>query len=158
MSDWFPKLVGIKICVTEMDSELYDEFLQSYNIAVGADIVVIASLGLWNGRRMGYKELHSPVYSDCFSSCIDDYIGEWIITKETQDLCARVSHHDGTNYYLYRKFKDISDVQRANFLDKIYKGTVTRGDITRLSSPLGKDILSLSGYELSDISNFMNNL
>lgn len=147
MEDWFPKFKGVSIYSSEMDESIYHDLLQLFNVDVGANIVVIADLGLWNGRRVGYKELNNPTYAMCFNSGVNgSAICEWVVDNTTKDLCAEVSHHDGTNYYLYRKFKDISDVQRANFLDKIYKGTVTRGDITRLTSPIGKDILELREF------------
>lgn len=147
MTDWFPKFRGVSIYSSESNEIAYHDLLQFFNIDVGADIVVIGDLGLWNGRRIGYKELNNPTYSMCFESGVNGSAEcEWLVDNVTKDLCAKVSHHDGTNYYLYRKFKDISDVQRANFLNKIYEGTVTRGNITRLTSPIGKDILELREF------------
>lgn len=53
------------------------------------------------------------------------------------DLRADAVHHDGTNHYLYRAFKDgVSDTQKENLQYKIYCGKATRADITRVTKGL----------------------
>lgn len=109
---------------------IYDlNYIQKPN----TEYIAIADLGLWNGRRMGYKEL----------SNLTDILGNYDYTKvytDNYNLKVDGIHHDGTNYIIIRKFKDISDVQKENFLDKIYNGKVTPQDISRYTKSLLEDI------------------
>ena len=57
-------------------------------------------------------------------------------------------HHDGTNHYLYRTYKDgVSDAQIENLKEKIYRGTATRADITRITRRLGDEIGKVYGWD-----------
>ena len=57
-------------------------------------------------------------------------------------------HHDGTNHYLYRVFKDSATVeQREDLLDKIYRGIATQMDIDRVTRRLGDEIGKVYGWE-----------
>ena len=65
------------------------------------------------------------------------------------DLRADAVHHDGTNHYLYRVFKDgVTDTQIENLQDKIYNGKATRADITRVTKRLGDDIAGVYGFPI----------
>lgn len=104
-------------------------------------IVAIADLGLWNGRRTGYKLFDSV--KDCLYSDCDDV--EWYCDR--YDFKATMIHHDGTNYITYREKKDnISTDQWLNFIDKIFRGIVTKADITRYSKSLTPKIKNVYGW------------
>ena len=54
----------------------FDDERANLNIPLDGDILVIADLGLWNGRRQGYKILHGNIsnifttgedYTECYS-------------------------------------------------------------------------------------------
>lgn len=115
------------------------------NIQFSQPIIVIGDLGLWNGRAHGYKRIESGNIKDClYSDC--DY-AEWYVDK-LGDLCGKGVHHDGTNYFLYRVFKpNVSEVQIENFQEKLYHGTATRKDITRLTLRLGDAIGKIYGWK-----------
>lgn len=98
------------------------------------DLIAIADLGLWDGHQYGYKELQN--LTD-ISTCMQDYNTLYI---ERSDLKIEAIHHDGTNYITIREFKDISDTQKENFIDKIYSGTATRKDISRYTKAIGKTV------------------
>ena len=102
-------LIDFDICLEEMTGENFEDYyytlyqeeyerlkeLNSYNDSNG--YVVIANLGLWNGRKLGYKVINSLTelsFNDC--TTLYNYRGEMIIKD---------SHHDGINYYLIRKIK-----------------------------------------------------
>lgn len=130
--------------------ELNDEYLddERMNLAVELDepILAIADLGLWDGRHMAYKIIKGNKISDCLYEN-NDYI-EWYV-DELGDFRARGSHHDGTNYYLYREFKpEASEAQRENLLDKIYRGIATRRDITRVTRRIGDRIADVYGWKI----------
>ena len=124
---------------------LYDE-RANLDIQLAAPILVIGDLGLWNGRRMGYKEIKSGNISDClYSDC--DY-NTWYVDKRGDLRCDAV-HHDGTNHYLYRTYKDgVTESQIENLKDKLYRGIATRADVTRITRRLGDDIAKVYGWEL----------
>ena len=56
------------MCETNADY-LSDERV-NLNIQLSQPILVIADLGLWNGRRMGYKEIPSGNIRDCAPTTI----------------------------------------------------------------------------------------
>ena len=84
------------------DSYLDDERV-NLNIQEAQPIIIIGDLGLWNGRFSGYKMIESGNIKDCLYSDTD--YTEWYVDK-LGDLRADAIHHDGTNHYLYRVFKD----------------------------------------------------
>lgn len=115
------------------------------NIQLSRPIIIIADLGLWNGRRMGYKEIKSGNIRDCLYD-ENDY-SKWFVDKNGDLRCDSI-HHDGTNHYLYRTYKDgVSQEQIENLKWKIYHGQATRKDITRITRRLGDEIGKVYGWE-----------
>lgn len=65
------------------------------------------------------------------------------------DLRCDAIHHDGTNHYLYRAYKDgVSESQIDLLKEKLYYGTATRADITRVTRRLGDDIAKVYGFSI----------
>ena len=111
---------------------------------VDGEIVIIGDLGLWDGRRIGYKLLGNNI-KDCFEMGRDCMEAEWYCDR--YDLAGVEHHHDGTNYYTYRMRKpNISETSWENFLDKIYRGVVTSKDITRYTKSLRPYIAEVYGW------------
>ena len=127
------------------DDYLSDE-RRNLDIQFSQPIIVIGDLGRWNGRVTGYKMIDSGNIKDCLYSDTD--YTEWYVDKYG-DLRADAVHHDGTNHYLYRVFKDgVTDTQIENLQDKIYNGKATRADITRVTKRLGDDIAGVYGFPI----------
>lgn len=119
------------------DEKIMLEGLKGYN-----GIIAIADLGLWNGRRVGYKE-YDALEDIMYSSC--DY--EKIYVDGYGNLRKEESHHDGNNSILYRQWKDgTTDAQRERFLDKCYNGTLKDADISRYTDKLGHLIAEVYGW------------
>lgn len=115
------------------------------NIQLSRPILLIADIGGWNGRLISYKEIKSGNIRDCLYSSMD--YNTWYVDKHGDLRCDAV-HHDGTNHYLYRVYKDgVSDTQIENLQWKILEGKVTRSDITRLTNRLGDEIGKVYGWE-----------
>lgn len=133
--------------------EINDEYLSderiNLNIQLSQPILIIGDLGLWNGRRMGYKEIESGNIRDClYSNC--DYT-TWFVDKRGDLRCDAI-HHDGTNHYLYRAYKPgISESAKENLKYKLYSGTATRQDITRVTRRLGDDIAKVYGFQIQQL-------
>ena len=116
------------------------------NVQLSQPIIVIGDIGRWNGRVMGYKDIPSGNIRDCLYADTD--YTEWYVDKYG-DLRADAAHHDGTNHYLYRVFKEgVSETQMENLRDKIYHGKATRADITRLTRRLGDEIAAVYGFDI----------
>ena len=132
--------------MVETNEEYLSDERDNLNVCLSQPIIVIGDLGRWNGRVMGYKMIDSGNIKDCLYSDTD--YTEWYVDKYG-DLRADAVHHDGTNHYLYRVFKDgVTDMQIENLQDKIYNGKATRADITRVTKRLGDDIAGVYGFSI----------
>ncbi len=130
--------------IVETNDEYLSDERENLNIQFAQPIIVIGDLGRWNGRVMGYKMIDSGNIKDCLYSDTD--FTEWYVDKYG-DLRADAVHHDGTNHYLYRVFKDgVTDEQIERLQDKIYFGKATRADITRVTRRLGDEIGKVYGW------------
>lgn len=131
--------------MVEINGDYLDDERTNLNIQFSRPILVIADLGRWNGRFPGYKEITSGNIRDCLYSDTD--YSTWYVDK-LGDLRCDVVHHDGTNHYLYRTYKDgVSDEQINRLKEKIYNGIATRTDITRLTNRLGDEIGKVYGWD-----------
>lgn len=121
-----------------LDMHLDDE-RGNLDIQLDHTIIAIADLGLWNGRRQGYKLLGNNINKCLESDC--DYVS-WYCNS--YDMVGVHSHHDGTNYITYRELKD------EKFLDivtsKAYNGTLTKKDISRYTRSLVPHIKEVYGW------------
>ena len=129
----------------QINSDYLDDERVNLNIPLSRPILVIADLGLWYGRRQGYKEIESGNIRDCLYDD-NDYV-TWFVDKNGDLRCDSI-HHDGTNHYLYRTYKDgVSEEQIDNLKWKLYHGQATRKDITRITRRLGDEIGKVYGWE-----------
>lgn len=130
----------------ELNGDYLDDERCNLDIQLSRPILVVGDLGLWNGRRMGYKEIESGNIRDCLYSDID--YATWFVDKNGDFRCEAV-HHDGTNHYLYRTYKDgVSEMQIDNLKEKLYRGTAIRADITRITRRLGDEIANVYGFPI----------
>ena len=132
----------------EINGDYLDDERVNLNVQLSRPILVIGDLGLWYGRRMGYKEIDSGNIRDCLYSGRDDMYSTWYVDR-LGDLCCDAIHHDGTNHYLYRAYKDgVSESQIDLLKEKLYRGIATRADITRITRRLGDDIAKVYGFSI----------
>ena len=131
--------------MVETNGEYLSDERMNLDIQLSQSIIVIGDLGRWNGRVMGYKVIDSGNIKDCLYSDTD--FTEWYVDRYG-DLRADAIHHDGTNHYLYRVFKEgVTDSQIERLQDKIYMGKATRADITRVTKRLGDEIGRVYGWD-----------
>lgn len=103
------------MCETNNDY-LYDE-MSNLNKQASGRILIIADLGLWNGRRLGYKILGcniKEIFDMSGSFDYAEFYGDGYNIKGTEH------HHDGTNYYEYRVIREDRNIE--NLLDAICNG------------------------------------
>lgn len=129
----------------EINSEYLNDERLNLNVKLSRPILMVGNLGLWDGRRTGYKEIKSGNISDCLYGDTD--YSTWYVDR-LGDLRCEAIHHDGTNHYLYRVYKDEVPESQIDLLkEKLCRGTATRADITRVTRRLGDDIAKV--YEFS---------
>lgn len=130
----------------EINDDYLDDERTNLNVQLSNPILVIGDLGLWYGRRMGYKEIESGNIRDCLFADTD--YSTWYVDK-LGDLRCDAVHHDGTNHYLYRTYKDgVRESQIELLKEKLYRGIATRADITRITRRLGDDIAKVYGFSI----------
>jgi hypothetical protein len=129
----------------EIEENLDDERM-NLDINVGGPILVIGDLGLWNGRRMGFKIIRSGNVADCLV-CDNDYV-TWFVDEEGEFRCDS-AHHDGTNHYRYRTWKSrTSSRQKERLLNDLYRGTATEEEIQAATKRVGPYICQVYGWKI----------
>lgn len=131
----------------EINAEYLGDEKANLNIDVGEEIIIIADLGLWDGRHQAYKLLYKTNIADCLTGTCGDYV-TWFV-DDRGDLMCRDIHHDGTNLYTYRAWKSgISHAQRSYFMQKVAIGKATRKDITRYTQRIGDRVADVYGWKV----------
>lgn len=119
---------------TELNAQyLYDE-IENLNISLGNNVLALADLGLWNGRKNGYKILPANVNSIFNVSNDSNHY-----YADGRNIRAKCSHHDGTNYILFRKLKDGVSVEQIESL-------LLKNDYSLTSQQISKYTESLRPY------------
>lgn len=109
-------------------------------------IIEIADVGLWDGRRMGYNLLDKHNIKACLNFKRDCEYAEWWVDSHN-NLRSKQTHHDGTNYILYREVKsEITSDQLDNFCWELYRGKATSKDITKYTRAIGKQVRNVYGW------------
>jgi len=104
------------VLCAELNDEYLDDERMNLDIELDNQILCIADLGFWNGRRSAYKIIHSGNIKDILSS--ETEIAKWY--SDGYNVKCRATHHDGTNYYEYREIRKGKDIEKL--LDKLYHG------------------------------------
>lgn len=123
----------------ELDHYIDDERM-NLDVTTDGRILVIADLGLWYGRRQGYRILDGNVKN--ILSADVDYV-EWY--SDGYNIKATAAHHDGTNYYEYRVIREDRNIQ--NLLDAIYNGEeITRKKLNYYTRSLEPYVRRVYGW------------
>lgn len=122
------------------DEYLYDERMNLDKVVEGR-ILVIADLGLWNGRRSAYKIVESGNIKDILGFTYDcaEFYGDGYNIRGTE------VHHDGTNHYLYRVIREDRNI--VNLLNDIWDGKeFTMKKLNYYTKSLYKDVAKVYGW------------
>ena len=121
-------------------SYLDDEF-SNLDKRIDEQILVIADLGLWNGRRAGYKIIKSRNLKDILAF----ENGFFEVYGDGKNIKAREIHHDGTNNYLFRAIRPGRDIDKL--LTAIYNDEqITGATLNYYTRSIYKDIASIYGW------------
>ena len=99
-----------KVCDEEWADGVYswlDDERINLDKEVDGVITAFGDIGTWRGRRQGYQILSSNIAGILKTECEN---AEWY--GDSYNIRARMAHHDGTNYALYRIAKDRDEAER----------------------------------------------
>lgn len=126
----------------ELDIWLEDEHV-NLNEPCG-DILVIADLGFWDGRRNGYKILKTRKVNGIFDVLGRDY-SYFKFYCDRYNVKAELHHHDGTHYITFYEVREGKNIQPL--LNRIYEGEeVTNKEIGRYCKSLRPKIAKIYGW------------
>ena len=127
----------------EMNDMYFEDEQYNLNKEVDGRIIIIADLGLWNGRKDGYKILGTNI-KEIFNINprgfdYAEFYGDGYNIRATEH------HHDGTNHYLYRVIREDRNID--NLLDAIYNGEeITSSKLNYYTKSLYKDVANVYGW------------
>lgn len=122
------------------DEYLYDERMNLDKVVEGR-ILVIADLGLWNGRKPAYKIVDSGNIKDILGFTYDgaEFYGDGYNIRGTE------WHHDGVNHYLYRVIREDRNI--VNLLNDIWDGKeYTMKKLNYYTKSLYKPVAEVYGW------------
>lgn len=129
----------------ELNANYLDDECINLNINTQGRIVCLADIGLWNGRRRGYK-LYGHNIGECLTFFKDCEYADFYVDR--YDFRCDQTHHDGSIFGTFRELKPtISSDQADNFLWKVHNGTATKQDITRYTRSLAPYIKKVYGWK-----------
>ena len=117
-----------------------DDERMNLNVSLDGRILVIADLGLWDGRRQGLKILSGNV--NCIFEVGEEYT-EWY--SDGHNIKASATHHDGTNFYEFRVIREDRNIERL--LNAIYNGEeITRRRLNYYTKSLHPYVAKVYGW------------
>lgn len=132
--------------MVEVNDLYFEDEKCNLNLPTEGRIIEIADVGLWDGRRVGYKLLNEHNIRACLNFKRGCEYGEWWVDSHN-NLRSSQTHHDATHYILYREVKpEISSDQLDNFCWKLYRGKATSKDITKYTRAIGKQVRNVYGW------------
>ena len=103
-------------------------------------VIAFADLGLWNGRRQGYKILGHNI-NGIFNVSEDD--NEWY--GDGFNIRGSLTHHDGTHYVLYRVAKDMDEAERIG--EMIYNREIDEAGFRKKTRSLYPYVAEIYGWK-----------
>lgn len=132
--------VGNRIS-NEIDWNFDDEY-RNLNIETENDIIAIASMGLWNGRRTGYKLLNRKNLNEIMSCGSKDYNH---LYYDGFNVYKKAIHHDGINYIMFREVRPNVNIEKL--CDMIYNNEViNRATLNRYTRSLRRYVKKIYGW------------
>ena len=128
--------------IYEMNERYLEDERDNLDIPVEGRILIIADLGLWDGRRSAYAFASRNNINAILQhpNCYDiEFFCDGYNIKST------VQHHDGVNHYEYREVR--KDMNIDNLLDKLYSNKpVSRKMINRYTCSLAPKVKEVYGW------------
>ncbi len=126
----------------EETNALYlDDERANLNKQLDGDILIIGDLGLWNGRKNGYKIARANLNAifDIGDDLMEFYAGG-------REIRATGCHHDGRNYYLFRAARPGRDLDKL--LNALYCGEyISPQKLNYYTRSIYSDVARVYGWE-----------
>jgi hypothetical protein len=124
----------------ETNNEYLNDEKINLNKPLDDYIIILADLGLWNGRKQGYKITRANL--NAIFNIDDDFIDFY---GDGREIRATGHHHDGTNYYLFRQLRPGRDPEKL--LNDIYNGReISPQKLNYYTKSIYKDISNIYGW------------
>lgn len=104
--------------LNNINPDYYDGERSNLDRELPGTVIAIADLGLWQGRRSGYRILGSNL-NDVLLSHVNG-ASELSVYGDGYNIRADEAHHDGTNHYMYRMM--IPGKDASPLLNALYEG------------------------------------
>jgi len=132
----------------QLTERIYDDISSSYsderdnlNKTLDNNIIAIASLGLWNGRKSAYKILGNNLNEILSSFSCDEYK----IIYDYNNIKFEGYHHDGTNRVLFREIRNSENIN--TLCNKIYANeTISSSMLNYYTKPMAHYIREIYGW------------
>lgn len=123
------------------DFDYFQDELANLRVETENRIICIADMGLWDGRRTGYK-LCNRLLSECLTVGNYDYNHLYF---DGYNVRKTSKHHDGTNYYLFREVKPGVDIDKL--CNKLYNNeTISKEMLNRYTRSLRRYVKKVYGW------------
>ena len=134
---------------SDIQQEVYDNIdmffedeLRNLSKKLPNNIIAIADMGLWYGRRQGYKILGNNL-NEVVSSTIGCDKKE--VYCDAYNVRATGYHHDGRNHVLFRELREDRNID--NFLNKIYSNeTIPSSTLNYYTKSLRPYVKAIYGF------------
>lgn len=149
--DFTEEEMSLQDYVNERVSTFYDDEIMNLHKDIPNGIIVIGSLGLWDGRKLAYREKEYNNLNDCLKEHNDNcYLKVYF--DDEGELIAEESHHDGTNYLTYREWKDgVTEEQKEVLKDALYYHYTNYLDIMeKYTNKMGHYVAEIYGLEINE--------
>ena len=128
-------------CICEDINLFYNDEKENLNKTLDNNIICIASMGLWNGKKSGYKIIGNNLNDVIASFSCDEYK----INTDNYNIKFEGYHHDGTNYIEFREIRNSDNID--NLCNKIYNNEeISRSLLNYYTKPMGHYIKGIYGY------------
>ena len=133
----------IEYYLSEINPLYLEDERANLDIKLPGKVIAIADLGLWNGRRQGYR-----IMSDNLNCVLQSHvsgISDICVYGDGYNIRADEAHHDGTNHYLYRVIRP--DKCTDDLLNAIYNGDgISKDMLNRYTRSLYPYVAQVYGW------------
>lgn len=130
----------LRVC--EINSAYLEDERINFDKKLENPILIIADLGLWNGRAAAYKILVSGNLKDILCAQVNGMSeNHWYC--DGYNICCDETHHDGTNHYLYREIRNMDNIE--HFLELIYQKQDWKSCLNYYTRSIAKDVGRIYG-------------
>ncbi len=142
---WSTDEASLYDLMCETNNGYLDDERAHLNVDAGGQIICICDLGLWNGRRDGYRIMKSSMIGDCLTIPFE-YASFYV--DDDNDFCAKTIHHDGCNYYTFRVIRPDCEDELDRITDAIVEGDPDAvADLYNITDELGSKIANVYGWQ-----------